>query len=118
MNEICYDNSTLFPEIQIYPQKETAMNRDSRFGSSNKTAMVRPWVTVWKRTALAVIAAALVVGLVGCSLDDLLTPVGGDIPFEKESTTPPEMGAVDNIPTVPEDISNYDDAEFRPFLPG
>lgn len=94
------------------------MNRDGRYGLSNKTAVARPWATVWKRSVLLVIAVVLVVGLAGCSLEDLLPFGGGDIPFEKEPITPPEMGAVDNIPTVPEDISNYDDVEFRPFLPG
>ena len=59
------------------------------------------------------ILLALVIGSTGCALDDLLAPFAGDIPFEQDETMPSEMGAVDNIPTVPEDDSAMD--TFRPL---
>lgn len=55
----------------------------------------------------------MVLGTTGCALDDLLAPFAGDIPFEQDETKPSEMGAVDNIPTVPEDDSAMD--TFRPL---
>lgn len=64
---------------------------------------------------LAVMAVSLVSGLTGCALDDLVMPIGGDIPFEQEQTTPPEMGAVDNNPRIPaEDVAvDRDQYDFR-----
>jgi hypothetical protein len=41
-------------------------------------------------------------------LDDLLAPFAGDVPFEQDVTMPSEMGAVDNVPTVPDDDSAMD----------
>lgn len=70
---------------------------------------------LWKRIAVATLAAVLVLGLMGCTVDDVLSPFGvGDIPFEEEQTTPPDMGAVDDRPTVPND-EDFDDIDFRPL---
>jgi hypothetical protein len=90
------------------------MNQHSGCGLPNVAGAGRLWTAVWKRAVLAIVAVAMVIGFAACSLDDLLMPIGGDIPFEQETTTPPEMGAVDNIPTVPED-PGCDDVDFRPF---
>lgn len=90
------------------------MNQHSGCGFSNKPGASCLWAVLWKRVVLTIIAMALAIGLAGCSVDDLLPPIGGDIPFEQETTTPSEMGAVDNVPTVPED-PGCDDVEFRPF---
>lgn len=88
-----------------------AMNRKNR---SSKEYSAGCFLLAWcKRAALTVIAVALVLGTTGCALDDLLAPFAGDIPFEQDETKPSEMGAVDNIPTVPEDDSAMD--TFRPL---
>lgn len=79
------------------------MNKNFRHGSSEDCSKGRFWMAVWKRTALMVIVVALVIGFAGCSLDDLMTPFTGDIPFEQEQTKPTDIGAVDNTPTVPND---------------
>lgn len=85
------------------------MNQSIRQGSSNK-----PVAAVWKRIAIVTIVAALVVGFAGCAMDDLLAPFVGDVPFEQQQETPPEMGAVDNTPTVPDD-DDFDNVDLRPF---
>lgn len=69
----------------------------------------------WKRIALAVITMAMAVAFAGCSVEDLVTPFAGDIPFEQELTVPADLGAVDNIPTVPESDDSLGDSNFRPF---
>ena len=62
------------------------------------------WKSFRKWIALAVVGAALVLGLTGCALDDALAPLGiGDIPFDQEETAPTDMGAVDNPMTVPDE---------------
>lgn len=61
------------------------------------------WDRMWKRMVLVVMGAALMIGLMGCSLDDILTPFdSGEIPFEQGETAPTDMGAVDNPLTVPD----------------
>ena len=67
------------------------------------------WNRLWKRTALAAVVTALVVGLAGCSLGDVLAPFGNwEIPFEQEPTAPTDMGAVDNPLTVPDEYTDHD----------
>ena len=87
------------------------MNRDSRYHISNESCSSGLWATLRKRIALTVVASALMIGMAGCSLDDVMMPIGGEIPFEKETTAPSEMGVVDNAPTVPRDgaFGNIDD---------
>lgn len=88
-----------------------AMNRKNRASEEYSAGCFR--LVWWKRAILAVVAVALVLGTTGCALDDLLAPFAGDIPFEQDETKSSEMGAVDNIPTVPEDDSAMD--TFRPL---
>ena len=90
------------------------MNQNSQYHVSDKSGTGRLWTVLWKRAVPAFAAAALMVGLAGCSLDDLLMPIGGDIPFEQSQTTPPEMGAVDNATTVPDDAS-FGEPDDRPL---
>jgi hypothetical protein len=97
-------------KTHFHPKKETAMNQDSRNHTFPKHGSSR----LWKRIALGAAAILLMMGITGCALDDILTPVGGDIPFEQEQTTPPEMGSVDNAPTVPDD-SSFDNVDDRPL---
>ena len=97
-------------KTHFYLKKETAMNQDSRNHTFPKHGSSR----LWKPIALGVTATLLLMGLTGCALDDILMPVGGDIPFEQEYTTPPEMGSVDNAPTVPDD-SSFDNVDDRPL---
>ena len=67
----------------------------------------------WIRGTLAAVALVLFLGLTGCA--DILEPLhAGDIPFEEEVTTPPDIGAVDNVPTVPVDNS-FDGTDYLPF---
>jgi len=69
---------------------------------------------LWKRWAVAVIACVLTIGLLGCSLDDILSPLNfGDIPFEEQPTAPTDMGVVDNRPGIPED-ADFDDLRQDP----
>ena len=77
------------------------MYRDNRQGFSHCKSSERD--RLWKRMVLVAMGAALIVGLMGCSLDDILTPFGsGEVPFEQEKTAPTDMGAVDNPLTVPD----------------
>ena len=67
------------------------------------------WNRLWKRIAMAAVGTALVIGLAGCSLDDVLTPFGNwEIPFEQEQIAPTDMGAVDNPLTVPDEYIDSD----------
>ena len=44
----------------------------------------------------ALIAGVLVIGLMGCSVDDIFSNFNvGDVPFEEEHTSPTDMGVVD-----------------------
>lgn len=92
------------------------MNQDGRFGFSKGLGNNRSRsVSFRKKAALVAASATLALVLMGCTLDDLLTPFGsGDIPFEQEQTTPTDIGAVDNSPTVPDDDSfiDADDLQF------
>ena len=88
-----------------------AVSRKNRSSGDHSAGCFLP--VLWKRGVLAAILLALVIGSTGCALDDLLAPFAGDIPFEQDETMPSEMGAVDNIPTVPEDDSAMD--TFRPL---
>lgn len=90
------------------------MNQVCSDHTSKDSGINRLWVAVQKGTALVAIAVALIIGMTGCSLDDILLPIGGDIPFEQEYTTPTEMGSVDNAPTVP-DGSSFDNVDDRPL---
>lgn len=91
------------------------MNRNSRYGFSKKTGIDRPQRIHWKRVLLVGMVVILLIGLMGCSMDDLLTPFTGDIPFEPESTAPSEMGSVDDTPTVPEFDGPLGDVDFAPL---
>jgi hypothetical protein len=67
------------------------------------------WNRLWKRASLGVVVAVLIVGLTGCSLDDVLAPFGNwEIPFEQGETTPTDMGVVDNPLTVPDEQIDKD----------
>lgn len=69
---------------------------------------------LWKRWAVAVIACVLTIGLMGCSLDDILSPLNfGDIPFEEQQNAPTDMGVVDDRPSIPEDV-DFDDLRQDP----
>lgn len=89
------------------------MIRINSYHTSKEPGRNRLWAVLWKGTALAVIGMALFVGIAGCSLDDIVMPVGGDIPFEENITTKPDMGAVDDVPTVPNDDFSFDGIDFR-----
>ena len=91
------------------------MNRNSRYRHVKETGTGRSRAALWKRMALTLTMVALVIGLLGCSLDDLLTPFSGDIPFEQEPTKSSDMGAVDNTPTVPNVDRPLDDTDFHPL---
>ena len=84
------------------------MARNRENGSSEQPFAGRVCLALWKRITLAVITVALLVGFSGCALEDLLAPFAGDVPFEQDVTMPSEMGAVDNVPTVPDDDSAMD----------
>ena len=89
------------------------MNQNRRYHTSGEYGIDR-FLRVVRKGAALLAVAALTVGMTGCSLDDILMPIGGEIPFEQEQTTPPEAGAVDNVPTVPGDLS-FDDLDNRPL---
>lgn len=92
------------------------MNQDSRNGSTQERGIGRLLAHLWKLMNLAVIAAIIVIGVSGCALDDLSSTFSGDVPFEQEQTQSPEMGAVDNAPTVADDAA-FDDIGLRPLPP-
>ena len=75
--------------------------------------MERIWFTA-KRWMVAVVACVLTIGLVGCSLDDVFSPLNfDDIPFEEQQTAPTDLGVVDNRPGIPED-PDFDDLRQDP----
>ena len=92
------------------------MNQNSTNAVSQEHGVDRLPASLWKRVVLAVLAAILVIGITGCTLDDLSSTFNGDVPFGQEQTTLPDMGAVDNTPTVADDAA-FDDLDSRPLPP-
>ncbi len=84
-------------------------------GSIGELFKGRFWQALVKMAALVMIVAVLAVGSAGCELDDLQTPFAGDIPFDQKQTVPPDMGVVDNTPTVPDSDTPLDSIDFIPF---
>ena len=96
------------------------MSRNRKLGVLKPPQTTRTHsVTLWKKAALCTVSVALVLGLMGCDLNDLLTPFGGgEIPFEQtKPTSQRDMGAVDNIPTVPDHDSFLDNDDFPILTP-
>ena len=89
------------------------MNRIFKYHTFKESGISRLWVTVRRIMALTAVVFVLTVGMTACSLDDLLMPMGGEIPYEQQQTTPPDAGWADRTPTVPDD-SSFDDNDFRP----
>lgn len=92
------------------------MKQNSKKHFPEEPGMSRPCgQTLWKGVALVAVGAALILGLTGCDLNEVLMPFGaGDIPFEQYHTAPTDMGAVDDQPRVPND-DDFDSGDFRPF---
>lgn len=92
------------------------MNQNSKNSVCGERSMPHRLIGILKGLTAAVLAVLMVIGTTGCALDDLTSFFTGDVPFEQEQTTPPEMGAVDNRPTVADDAA-FDGIDSNPLLP-
>ena len=91
------------------------MGSKNTYGSCEAFSLRCFRIALWKCIVLVLTLGSLIMGAVGCALDDFVTPVAGDIPFEQEQSESHDIGAVDNTPTVPDDDAPLDQVDFRPF---
>ena len=90
------------------------MKRDSRYHMTNESGNSGLWTSLLKGIGLTVVGLVLTICMAGCSLDDVLMPIGGEIPFEEATTAPSEMGVVDDVHTIPRDEA-FGDIDDRPL---